>query len=97
MDGDQRVIIRNLVIVTDLRLSSLRGSEDRGRYQHPDPGRMPGYGQYSCCFYLEYCIQNLKWKAAPGEVYPANLTPYSSQIFSSPAFNLLAPTAKKRL
>jgi len=52
MDGDQRVIIRNLVIVTDLRLSSLRGSEDRGRYQHPDPGRMPGYGQYSCCFYL---------------------------------------------
>jgi len=48
-------------------------------------------------FISPYDIQNLKWKAAPGEVYPANLTPYSSQIFSSPAFNLLAPTAKKRL
>ena len=41
MDGDQRVIIRNLVIDTDLRLASLRGSGGRGRYQHPDPGRIP--------------------------------------------------------
>jgi hypothetical protein len=90
--GSQRVIIRNLVIDTDLRLASLGVVQKVGANtnirildSYPVSASTPVQS------ISPYEIQNLKWKAAPGEVYyPTNVTLVSPQTFSSPAFNSLA-------
>ncbi len=90
--GSQRVIVRNLVIDTDLQLASLGVVQKVGGNTNIRIlDAYPVNANTQVQVISPYDIHNLTWKALPGEVYyPTNVTLVSPQTFSSPAFSSLA-------
>ena len=89
--GSNRIIIRNLIVDTDLPLASLGVVQKAGGSTnirildaYPVNSSTPVYA------ISPYDIGNMKWRATPGEVFdPVNVTLAAPQTFTSPSFNSL--------